>query len=180
MQVQSKVIIRESFSFHIPPQQIHHFSPLLLYDISVYHLFFRTAYHKPIGKSTFFTYLPGQKCAVFDCHFSLPVPAVYRPVLPPSPAGGVPCRGAAFAAAPQGGAAAGGCGDAHRPGRGHGPLSDGLPDLLHRRGRAGVPCVHGCDAVHRGPYRPGGVSLGAESRRAERWTSPPPSWWRTP
>lgn len=75
MQVQSKVIIRESFSFHIPPQQIHHFSPLLLYDISVYHLFFRTAYHKPIGKSTFLPTSPvkGAPCSIatFLCLFPL-------------------------------------------------------------------------------------------------------------
>lgn len=75
MQVQSKVIIRESFSFHIPPQQIHHFSPLLLYDISVYHLFFRTAYHKPIGKSTFLPTSPVKSApcsiATFLCLFPL-------------------------------------------------------------------------------------------------------------
>ena len=75
MQVQSKVIIRESFSFHIPPQQIHHFSPLLLYDISVYHLFFRTAYHKPIGKSTFLPTSPVKSApcsiAIFLCLFPL-------------------------------------------------------------------------------------------------------------
>lgn len=75
MQVQSKVIIRESFSFHIPPQQIHHFSPLLLYDISVYHLFFRTAYHKPIGKSTFLSTSPVKSApcsiATFLCLFPL-------------------------------------------------------------------------------------------------------------
>lgn len=75
MQVQSKVIIRESFSFHIPPQQIHHFSPLLLYDISVYHLFFRTAYHKPIGKSTFLPTSPVKNApcsiATFLCLFPL-------------------------------------------------------------------------------------------------------------
>ena len=75
MQVQSKVIIRESFSFHIPPQQIHHFSPLLLYDISVYHLFFRTVYHKPIGKSTFLPTSPVKSApcsiATFLCLFPL-------------------------------------------------------------------------------------------------------------
>ena len=75
MQVQSKVIIRESFSFHIPPQQIHHFSPLLLYDISVHHLFFRTAYHKPIGKSTFLPTSPVKSApcsiATFLCLFPL-------------------------------------------------------------------------------------------------------------
>ena len=75
MQVQSKVIIRESFSFHIPPQQIHHFPPLLLYDISVYHLFFRTAYHKPIGKSTFLSTSPVKSApcsiATFLCLFPL-------------------------------------------------------------------------------------------------------------
>ena len=75
MQVQSKVIIRESFSFHIPPQQIHHFSPLLLYDISVYHLFFKTAYHKPIGKSTFLPTSPVKSApcsiATFLCLFPL-------------------------------------------------------------------------------------------------------------
>lgn len=75
MQVQSKVIIRESFSFHIPPQQIHHFPPLLLYDISVYHLFFRTAYHKPIGKSTFLPTSPVKSApcsiATFLCLFPL-------------------------------------------------------------------------------------------------------------
>lgn len=75
MQVQSKVIIRESFSFHIPPQQIHHFSPLLLYDISVYHLFFSTAYHKPIGKSTFLPTSPVKSApcsiATFLCLFPL-------------------------------------------------------------------------------------------------------------
>lgn len=75
MQVQSKVIIRESFSFHIPPQQIHHFSPLLLYDISVYHLFFRTAYHKPIGKSTFLptSLVKSAPCSIatFLCLFPL-------------------------------------------------------------------------------------------------------------
>ena len=75
MQVQSKVIIRESFSFHIPPQQIHHFSPLLLYDISVYHLFFRTAYHKPIGKSTFLltSQVKSAPCSIatFLCLFPL-------------------------------------------------------------------------------------------------------------
>lgn len=75
MQVQSKVIIRESFSFHIPPQQIHHFSPLLLYDISVYHFFFRTAYHKPIGKSTFLPTSPVKSApcsiATFLCLFPL-------------------------------------------------------------------------------------------------------------
>lgn len=75
MQVQSKVIIRESFLFHIPPQQIHHFSPLLLYDISVYHLFFRTVYHKPIGKSTFLPTSPVKSAlcsiATFLCLFPL-------------------------------------------------------------------------------------------------------------
>ena len=106
---------------------------------------------------------------MFDCHFSLPVPAVYRPVLPPSPAGGVPCRGTGCfgrlaVAGRRNGAATPGrhgrSGPCDRPGPGS--LFGGLPDLLHRRGRAGVPCVHGCDAVHRGPYRPGGVSLGAD------------------
>lgn len=55
--------------------QIHHFSPLLLYDISVYHLFFRTAYHKPIGKSTFLPTSPVKSApcsiATFLCLFPL-------------------------------------------------------------------------------------------------------------
>lgn len=45
------------------------------YDISVYHLFFRTAYHKPIGKSTFLPTSPVKSApcsiATFLCLFPL-------------------------------------------------------------------------------------------------------------
>lgn len=48
---------------------------MILYDISVYHLFFRTAYHKPIGKSTFLPTSPVKSApcsiATFLCLFPL-------------------------------------------------------------------------------------------------------------
>ena len=120
------------------------------YDISVYHLFFRTAYHKPIGKSTFLPTSPVKSApcsiATFLCLFPLFI--------------GPYCRlrllavgfAAALAAAlllllprraelPPADAETPTAPDAAMD-----PLSDGLPDLLYRRGRAGVPCVHRHDA----------------------------------